>query len=227
MQQELLRSSRDRLEAELGRAQRSVLLWSALLLFGIGAVITSALVVRRRVVQPLEGLSDAMLKLADNDLTTPLPRLTRADEIGAMNDALRVFKANAIQRQRAQNEKQLLHARLRDAYRQLRKDLEAAAVIQSTMLPAASTLGDVRYRGLFRPSSLIAGDTYNVVRRTDGGIASSRSMLRATGRRLPWFRWRAITPCPRRCSPGPREPIWRRSLPRSTRTGRRTFRISP
>jgi serine phosphatase RsbU (regulator of sigma subunit) len=170
MQQELLRSSRDRLESELGRAQRSVLLWSALLLFGIGAVITSALVVRRRVVQPLEGLSDAMLKLADNDLTTPLPRLTRADEIGAMNDALRVFKANAIQRQRAQNEKQLLHARLRDAYRQLRKDLEAAAVIQSTMLPAASTLGDVRYRGLFRPSSLIAGDTYNVVRRTDGGI---------------------------------------------------------
>ncbi|MBL0406473.1 SpoIIE family protein phosphatase [Microvirga aerilata] len=170
MQQELLTSSRERLEAELSRAQRTVALWSALLLLGIAAVITSALVVRRRVVQPLEGLSDAMLKLADNDLTTPLPRLTRADEIGAMNDALRVFKANAIQRQRAQSEKQLLHARLRDAYRQLRKDLEAAAVIQSTMLPAAATLGDVRYRGLFRPSSLIAGDTYNVVRRTDGGI---------------------------------------------------------
>ncbi len=170
MQQELLSSSRGLLDAELGRAQRSVVLWSALLLFGIAAVITSALVVRRRVVQPLEGLSDAMLKLADNDLTTPLPRQTRADEIGAMNDALRVFKANAIQRQRAQNEKQLLHARLRDAYRQLRKDLEAAAVIQSTMLPAAATLGDVHYRGLFRPSSLIAGDTYNVVRRTDGGI---------------------------------------------------------
>jgi serine phosphatase RsbU (regulator of sigma subunit) len=170
MQHELLTSSRERLEAELARAQRTVALWSALLLLGIAAVIMSALVVRRRVVQPLEGLSDAMLKLADNDLTTPLPRLKQADEIGAMNDALRVFKANAIQRQRAQNEKQLLHARLRDAYRQLRKDLEAAAVIQSTMLPAAATLGDVHYRGLFRPSSLIAGDTYNVVRRTDGGI---------------------------------------------------------
>jgi serine phosphatase RsbU (regulator of sigma subunit) len=38
------------------------------------------------------------------------------------------------------------------------------------MLPAASTFGDIRYRGLFRPSSLIAGDTYNVLRRNDGGV---------------------------------------------------------
>jgi serine phosphatase RsbU (regulator of sigma subunit) len=111
-----------------------------------------------------------MLRLADNDLDTPLPRLTRADEIGEMSDALRVFKANALRRQRTQQEKQMLHGRLKDAYRQLRTDLEAAAVIQTTMLPAASTLGDVGYRGLFRPSSLIAGDTYNVVRRNDGGI---------------------------------------------------------
>jgi serine phosphatase RsbU (regulator of sigma subunit) len=170
VQQELLRSSRERLQAELQRARNSVLQWSGLLLLGVGAVIGSALVVRRRVVQPLEALSQTMLRLADNDLSTPLPRLARADEIGEMNDALRVFKANAIQRERAQNEKQVLHARLRDAYRQLRKDLEAAAVIQGAMLPRSSILGDVSYRGLYRPSSLIAGDTYNVLRRNDGAI---------------------------------------------------------
>lgn len=170
MQQELLSSSRTRLQAELRRAERSVALWTTLLALGVGAVIGSALVVRRRVVRPLEELSRTMLRLADHDLTTPLPRDTRSDELGAMSDALRVFKANAIKRERTQNEKQMLHARLRDAYRQLRKDLEAAAVIQSTMLPPPSTLGSVRHRGLFRPSSLIAGDTYNVVRRNDGGV---------------------------------------------------------
>lgn len=170
MQKELLRSSREQLQAELRRAQRSVLQWSGLLLLGVGAVAGSILVVRRRIVQPLESLSQAMLKLADDDLTIPLPRVNRADEIGEMNDALRVFKANAIQRERAQNEKQVLHARLRDAYRQLQKDLEAAAVIQGAMLPPPARIGDVQFQGLYRPSSHIAGDTYNILRRTDGGI---------------------------------------------------------
>jgi serine phosphatase RsbU (regulator of sigma subunit) len=147
-----------------------VSLWSVLLLLGAAAVLASILVVRRRVVRPLESLSQAMLRLADNDLEISLPRLARADEIGEMNDALRVFKANAIQRQRTQNEKQVLHARLRNAYSQLRKDLEAAAVIQRTMLPPSARIDGVAYHGLFRPSSLIAGDTYNVVRRTDGAV---------------------------------------------------------
>jgi serine phosphatase RsbU (regulator of sigma subunit) len=170
MQRELLHSSRERLDSELSRARRSVALWSALLLLGAAAVLASIMVVRRRVVRPLESLSQAMLRLADNDLEISLPRLARADEIGGMNDALRVFKANAIQRQRTQNEKQVLHARLRDAYSQLRKDLEAAAVIQRTMLPPSARIDGVEYHGLFRPSSLIAGDTYNVVRRTDGAV---------------------------------------------------------
>ncbi|MCC2650273.1 MAG: hypothetical protein K0Q60_428 [Microvirga sp.] len=170
MQQEILRSTRERLESELSRARRSVALWSALLLLGAAAVLASILVVRLRVVRPLENLSQAMLRLADNDLEISLPRLARADEIGEMSDALRVFKANAIQRRRTQNEKQVLHARLREAYGQLQKDLEAAAVIQQTMLPPSARIDGIEYHGLFRPSSLIAGDTYNVVRRTDGTV---------------------------------------------------------
>jgi serine phosphatase RsbU (regulator of sigma subunit) len=170
MQQRLLDSSRERLKAQLAQAWQSVVLWAALLLGGIAAVFASVFMVRMRVVQPLEGLSSAMLRLADNDLSTPLPRLGRKDEIGGMSDALRVFKANALRRQREQNDRQVLHGRLQGAYRLLRNDLEAAAVIQKTMVPAASTLGLVQHHGLFRPSSLIAGDTYNVVQLGDGRV---------------------------------------------------------
>jgi serine phosphatase RsbU (regulator of sigma subunit) len=170
MQQELLRSSRERLEEQLAQARRSVASWMVLLLGGIAAVFASILVVRMRVAQPLEGLSSAMLRLADNDLSTPLPRLGRRDEIGEMSDALRTFKANALRRQREQNDRQALHGLLQEAYRLLRNDLEAAAAIQRTMLPAASTLGLVQHRGLFRPSSLIAGDTYNVVQLGEGRV---------------------------------------------------------
>jgi serine phosphatase RsbU (regulator of sigma subunit) len=144
--------------------------WSALLLAGVGAVVWTVLVVRRRILLPLETLSGAMLGLADDDLETPLPKLRHADEIGATTDTLRVVKANALRSDRLERERAVLHARLEDTYKQLRRDLEAAASIQTAMLPAAGAVGGVRHRGLFRPSSLIAGDTYNVVERHDGSV---------------------------------------------------------
>ncbi|HZW45920.1 MAG TPA: PP2C family protein-serine/threonine phosphatase, partial [Microvirga sp.] len=118
----------------------------------------------------LEAISGSMLRLAENDLAAPLPRLQRADELGEMSDALRVFKANALRRQRLEQDKQVLHTRLREAYGQLRKDLEAAAAIQNTLLPEPSVFGAVGFRGLYLPSSVIAGDTYNVLERPDGTV---------------------------------------------------------
>ncbi|HEX2554970.1 MAG TPA: SpoIIE family protein phosphatase [Microvirga sp.] len=170
LQEDLLRSSRERLDAQVSRALGSLVLWTALLLAGIAAVFASGLFVSRRIVFPLEALRRAMLRLAENDLATPLPRFARMDEIGEMSDALRVFKANAVRRHRLQEDKETLHARLTDTYRQLRADLDAAATIQAAMLPAPASIAGVRYRGLYRPSSVIAGDTYNVLKRNDGRI---------------------------------------------------------
>jgi serine phosphatase RsbU (regulator of sigma subunit) len=170
LQEDLLRSSRERLDAQVTRALGSLVLWTSLLLAGIAAVTASGLFVSRRIVLPLEALRRAMLALAENDLATPLPRFARMDEVGEMSDALRVFKANAVRRQRLQEDKEMLHARLTEAYRQLRTDLDAAAKIQAAMLPAATAIEGLRYRGLYRPSSVIAGDTYNVLQRSDGRI---------------------------------------------------------
>ena len=51
----------------------------------------------RRIVGPIHALTDAMLRLSNNDLDSPLPDLSRRDEIGEMASALEVFKDNAVE----------------------------------------------------------------------------------------------------------------------------------
>lgn len=170
MQERLLESSRARLDSLVEQAQRSALLVSLLAIGGAAAAILILLVVRRRVIQPLRQVTEAMVRLAANDLTTPVPRVRVRDEVGQMTNSLRTFKANAILRQRTQRELERVYVSLQQTYDQLRRDLEAAAIIQRSMLPASATIDSVRHTGLYAPSSLIAGDTYNVIRRPDGVV---------------------------------------------------------
>jgi sigma-B regulation protein RsbU (phosphoserine phosphatase) len=55
--------------------------------------------------------------------------------------------------------------KLKQAYSVIKKDLEAGARIQSSLIPqAASTVCGVRFDSLFLPSSFVAGDIYNYFR---------------------------------------------------------------
>ncbi len=58
-----------------------------------------------------------------------------------------------------------------DRHGELRRELEAAAMIQAALLPGTKTIGCVTCSGLFLPSSVVAGDTYDVLERADGRIA--------------------------------------------------------
>lgn len=170
LQETLLASSRQRLEDLVQQGQRSAVAVTLATLAGILAAVLIFLVVRRRVIAPISQISQAMVQLASNDLATPVPRPKRLDEVGVMTNALRTFKANAISRQRTQQELQRVHQGLRETYNQMRHDLEAAATIQLAMLPAPNTVAGVSYTGLYTPSSLIAGDTYNVIAQPNGGV---------------------------------------------------------
>jgi HAMP domain-containing protein len=125
LQEDLFRYSRERMEEQRDRAWIRALAWGVLLLAGLAAVAAGAWAVLFRVIQPLDRLSTRMLTLAGGDLEAPLPVHPRRDEIGAMSDALRVFRANGLRRERLQKEREALHDRLREAHEQLRLDLEA------------------------------------------------------------------------------------------------------
>jgi serine phosphatase RsbU (regulator of sigma subunit) len=170
LQSILLAQARHRTTAERQAAFRTIVLW--LLILAVGALVFAAsiLLVRWRIAVPLERLAGAMERLAENQIDTHIPRLRRNDEIGAMNAAVRKFKANAIQRLRLQQNRDSLHRRLKQAYRQLRGDLEAAAKVQHAVLPVFGHVGGLLISPLFRPSALIAGDSYNVVQASDGRV---------------------------------------------------------
>lgn len=170
LQDTLIASSSERLELLVRDARRSAIMFFVVAGAGAVAAVLILLVVRRRVIEPIGRISGAMVRLADNDLSTPVPRARRLDEVGVMTNALRTFKANAIQRQRTQRELQSVHQNLQRTYDQLRHDLEAAATIQLAMLPAPAIVDGISHNGLYSPSSLVAGDTYNVIAQPEGGV---------------------------------------------------------
>ena len=170
LQGTLLDSSRVRVDALVAQAQRSGGLVGLVAVLGGLAALLILLVVRRRVIKPIAEISQAMMQLANNDLNTPTPRAKQLDEVGVMANSLRTFKANALQRQRTQRELQQTHQDLQETYTQLRRDLEAAAIVQMAMLPRPATVAGVRHSGLYAPSSLVAGDTYNVIAQPAGDV---------------------------------------------------------
>jgi methyl-accepting chemotaxis protein len=57
------------------------------------------------IIRPLAAMTGAMKKLARGDTAIQIPSLGRRDEMGAMAQAVDVFKENAIERQRLEAEK--------------------------------------------------------------------------------------------------------------------------
>ncbi|MBB3713922.1 serine phosphatase RsbU (regulator of sigma subunit) [Limimaricola variabilis] len=166
----LLATSGEALEDLTRRSFAWLLVWSVLLVLASGTAFYGWYAVRTRLIQPLDDIHDDMLKLADGRLDVELPSVYRDDEVGRMRDALRIFKANALRRARLQTERDKLLGRLKSAYRQLRLDLQAAATVQEALLPDASNQDGIRVQGQLKPSHYIAGDTYDVVRRSDGRL---------------------------------------------------------
>lgn len=69
------------------------------------------------------------------------------------------------------DERQRLHELTIESHGILKRDLDAAALIQAALLPQARTFGSITCSGLLLPSSVVGGDTYNVLARPDGRVA--------------------------------------------------------
>ena len=96
----LMRDAAER--AERARQTASGTMLTQLSLAGAGLLLGMGLayLIARGILQPLRGLTDAMLRLARGDHTVTIPAHGGTDEIGEMARAVDVFRRNAIQAQR-------------------------------------------------------------------------------------------------------------------------------
>ncbi|HWE73968.1 MAG TPA: HAMP domain-containing methyl-accepting chemotaxis protein [Stellaceae bacterium] len=91
-------------------ALRSLAAQLGFLAIALAVMAGSMWLIGRRVVRPLHAIRDAMVKLAGGDLTVDVGNTERKDEIGALFGTLVTFKANAVEKQRIEEEQKERHA---------------------------------------------------------------------------------------------------------------------
>ena len=134
-------------------------------IIAIGATILGALIawgIGAGITRPIAAMTGAMGSLADGDKTVDIPALGQKNEIGAMADAVQVFKENAIrvesmEAERAEQERQAEEEKRRTMM-QLAEDFEvkvmgvvdavssASTQMQSTARSMSSTAEDTSKR---------------------------------------------------------------------------------
>ncbi len=128
----------------------------ALILLVIGAI---SLLVARSITKPINGMSSSMRELAGGNLQVAVPGIGRSDEIGDMADAVEVFRANAIEQKRLEEENRLTAARAEEEKRRTMQkvadDFEAS--VKSVVEIVSQTAGQMQTTA--RSMTSAAGET--------------------------------------------------------------------
>ena len=123
----------------------------------IGIVVT--LLIGRALAGPLQSMASIMTRLADKDYEVEVEGLSRRDEIGAMAQAVNVFKENGLRMEQMQREKeqaeQAAAEQRRREMNQLADNFEAS--VRSVAESVTASSGDMRETA--ESMSSIARDT--------------------------------------------------------------------
>jgi methyl-accepting chemotaxis protein len=99
-----LDTAKEHAEGRHAAALRDLVVELVLLFAAIAFAVGCMTAVRRRVLNPLQAIKNAMLKVANGDLSADAAFSDRTDEIGALAGALATFKENAVEKARIEDE---------------------------------------------------------------------------------------------------------------------------
>ncbi len=164
---ELSAVTRTRL-AEAARILRARLIANGLFALGVAAALVLALRhADRRILSPLASLRSRIAPQGGQ--AHPVPKGDLLPEFAALSAALDARDAKARTRGSVQAELARLGDRAVTENREMLADLEAAARVQRAQLPASPrAIPGATFHALYRPSRVIAGDTYDCITRADG-----------------------------------------------------------
>jgi len=126
-------------------------------------VYTILVTARSESADLLEGMSAG----ADDFLSKPVDARELQVRVEAARRVL-LLEMTLEERNRRLSE---TNAALERAYRSMRRDVEAAAFMQRSLLPRPGVFGGLQLQGMFLPAALVAGDFYGYFPLEDGGLA--------------------------------------------------------
>ncbi|MGH6878479.1 MAG: ATP-binding protein [Rhizomicrobium sp.] len=112
--------------AELDAAHRSLVLQLCIMILALASAVIATLFISRRIARPMSRIAQTMRLVADGDMACEVPFGDRADEIGELSRALAVFRGNALEKRRVEDE--LVQSRIAE------QSAEAASRVKSEFL---------------------------------------------------------------------------------------------
>src|ERR1700733_529516 len=108
---------------ELEAARRNLVVQLCIMLLSVGFALFATFFISRRIARPMSSITETMRLVADGNMTCEVPFGDRADEIGELSRALAVFRRNALEKQRVEDE--LVRSRIAE------QSAEAASRVKS------------------------------------------------------------------------------------------------
>ncbi len=115
---------------ELDAARRNLAIHVCIMFLSLACALFAMLFISRRIARPMSRITETMRLVADGDMACELPFADRADEIGELSRALAVFRRNALEKQRVEDE--LVRSRIAE------KSAEASNRLKSEFLATMS-----------------------------------------------------------------------------------------
>ncbi|CAA7620590.1 Methyl-accepting chemotaxis protein [Candidatus Terasakiella magnetica] len=152
----------------------------------LGLLVLISFLLVRAIASAVGGMTGAMERLADGDLTVQVPAIGRKDEIGAMAAAVQVFKENAQRVKKLTEEQDAMQSQAAEAKRQAMSDLarEIDATVRSAVEGASRAADSIRGEAeiLASNAETAIGQTAQVAESSELANGNVENVAQAAGR---------------------------------------------